>query len=265
MLRICERCGCPNNFRRRDWWCHDCGALLPMPTVAIQPRLLAVVRVLVGVALVLLILVVCVSLTGCAGAPFTSREALENSSAGAGGDIKAMSEAGAGGRDDGRCNDETQSDPPNDAGAEAGAAGSASVGGRGCDQGSAGGVDDGPGNGTGGAGANGGGGGTSGACGGGACAGRGGMGTGGSSGAASAGRGGSGELGGSGGCLTGWQASACDVCTSSPAPSSGRACAEVLDCYAHGVPADCDYSGPTQDHQVELAHQVAACRCGGSL
>ncbi len=265
-MKACYRCGCPNDARID--WCHDCGALMPeRPAPASAGVWL--VRVLIGFAFVLVGLVVITLMSGCAGAPFTSSEALEISNAGAGGYTLTMSQAGAGGRDDERCDDDTRADPHDDAGSKAGTAGSASMGGRRCDQGSAGGVDDGPGNGTAGAGSDAGHGGTSGACGGSACAGRAGMGTGGSSGgAASAASGGSGEPGGAGGsvgaCLVGWQGSTCDVCSTADAPSSGRSCADVLDCYGdHAQPwTGCDYSTATQDLQVELAHAVAECRCG---
>lgn len=63
-------------------------------------------------------------------------------------------------------------------------------------------------------------------------------------------------------CLAGWQGSACDSCSNSPATPNSETCAEVLACYIEkGGPANCDYEKPTADAVVKVAHDVLACRC----
>lgn len=196
--RSCHRCGAPLG---RAEWCPDCNAFaITRPSSLVDDLL----HVLVGLGLIVGVAIVVVLLTGCAGAPFTSSEALFiDSTAGAGGGDEVMN------GDAGQAGDEGVS-------GGAGGAASAGVGGRG-------------------------------------------MGTGGSgSGAAGNGAAGTVETG----CLAGWRGSSCDVCSSS-APSSGRSCADVLDCYPGRSPwYACDYEGATSDLAVELAHQVMACRCG---
>jgi hypothetical protein len=76
-----------------------------------------------------------------------------------------------------------------------------------------------------------------------------------------------GNAGASAACLTDWEGSSCDTCTSQASSEGARSCLQVLDCYLtnHCTPATCaglcDYSEPTTDAAVKAARAVFECRC----
>lgn len=69
-------------------------------------------------------------------------------------------------------------------------------------------------------------------------------------------------------CLSAWEGSTCDTCTSFANPPGSRTCQTILDCFVtNGCTAStcygrCAYVGPTADAAVNVAVQVSTCLCG---
>ncbi|HXJ69870.1 MAG TPA: hypothetical protein VNM39_13250 [Verrucomicrobiae bacterium] len=216
MVTLCHRCGRPEPKRSINI-CLDCGAALPPNPPLVN---VAVLKLFAWCCAIVAVLFALLALNGC-GAPFTADYF---STAGAGGYIQTMSQAGAGGR-------EVVPNGNAGQGQNAGSAGAVSSGGADAAGGS------------------------------GSAAGIGGRGM--VAGAGSAGAGGDAAAA----CLTDWEGSSCDTCTSSASSQGARSCLAVLDCYTmnHCTPATCaglcDYAGPTSDAAVRAAHAVFECRC----